>query len=228
MNTPWLPYIPSWRELMALFHPGIVLSTHPPDPPPEVMISGPGAARPGLGLEPNPFPWVSAVSSLIAVISLREVASKMPDGQVKIELSKRVDSAISSFIDDCGTKHPGWPYPGPPPWVYPIASELSVAANVITDGNIRNEVLQVAGQIIERASGSIGRREVKLPSPEEIDAMTAFPSDDEQCEAVCRDILETIQELEGATGKRRLGLLARLRALNAQSRQLNCKPCHPH
>jgi hypothetical protein len=173
------------------------------------------------------MPWQSAVSSLIAVISLREVASKMPDGQVKIELSKRVDGAISSFIDDCGTKHPGWPYPGPPPFVYPIASELAVAANSITDGNVRNEVLQLAGQVIERASGSIGRREVKLPSPEEIDEMTAFPSNDHECEVICQDLLDTFQELDGATGRWRLKLQARLRALNAHRRELHCKPCLP-
>ena len=125
MSNWWLPpYMGSWEQFMAalLHNPflgseggGIPPSTHP-----EAMMSSPGTARlglPGLGLEPSPSPWMSAVSSLIAVISLREVASKMPDGQVKIELSKRVDSAISSFIDDCGTKHPGWPWPGPPPWV---------------------------------------------------------------------------------------------------------------
>ena len=235
MSNPWLPpYLGSWEQLMAalLHNPflgggggGIPPSTHP-----EAMMSSPGIARlglPGLGLEPNPSPWVSAVSSLIAVISLREVASKMPDGQVKIGLSKRVDSAISSFIDDCGTKHPGWPWPGPPPWAYPIASELAVAANTITEGNVRNEVLQVAGQIIERASGSSGRREIKLPSPEEIDEMTAFPSSDHECEALCQDLLDTIEELQGATGLWRQRLLARLRAINARRRELRCNPCLP-
>jgi hypothetical protein len=151
----------------------------------------------------------------------------MPDGKVKIELSKRVDSAISSFIDDCGTKHPGWPWPGPPPWVYPIASELAAAANAITEGNVRNEVLQVAGQIIERASGSIGRREVKLPSPEEIDEMTAFASNDHECEILCQDLLDTVEELQGATGLWRQRLLARLGAINKRRRELRCNPCHP-
>jgi hypothetical protein len=183
----------------------------------------------GSVLEPNPSPWRFAVSSLIAVISLREVASKMPDGKVKIELGKRVDGAISRFIDGCGTgPHPGWPWPaGPSPWAYPIASELAVAANTITESNVRNEVLQVAGQIIERASGSTGRREVKLPSSEEIDAMTEFPSNDHECEVLCQELLDTVDELQGATGLRRLRLLARLRAINARRRELHCKPCLP-
>src|SRR4051794_39804249 len=98
MSNRWLPpYMGSWEQLMAALLYNPFLGSE------EAMMSSPGTARlglPGLGLEPNPSPWVSAVSSLIAVISLREVASKMPDGQVKIELSKRVDSAISSFIDD--------------------------------------------------------------------------------------------------------------------------------
>ncbi|MEO6195007.1 MAG: hypothetical protein ABIS20_18480 [Thermoanaerobaculia bacterium] len=232
MSNPLLPsYLGSWEQLMeALLHNpflgggggGILPNTHP-----EAMRSDSGMAMSGLGSEPNPFPWRFAVSSLIAVISLREVASKMPDGQVKIELGKRVDSAISRFIDDCGTRHPGWPWPGPPPWVYPIASELSVAANTITEGNVRNEVLKVAGQIIERASGSTGRREVKLPSSEEIDAMTEFPSNDHECEVLCQELLDTFDELQGATGLWRLRLLARLRAINARRRAFHCKPCLP-
>jgi hypothetical protein len=239
MSNPWLPpYMGSWEQLIAALlhipflgsgrgvHPGVVLSTHAPDFP-EAMMSGPGTARPGLGLEPSPSPWVSAVSSLIAVISLREVASKMPDGQVKFELSKRVDGAILRFIDDCGTKPPGWPFPGPPPGPYSIALELAVAANAITEGSVRNEVLQVAGQIIERASGSIKRREVKLPSPEEIDEMAAFTSGDHECEVLCHEFEDTVQELDGATGPWRLRLLARLRANNARRRALHCKLCLP-
>jgi hypothetical protein len=228
MSNPWPPYIiPSWRELMALFHPDVVYTTHPPDSP-LARMSGPGPGWPGLELEPSPSPWRSTVSSLIAVISLREVASKMPDGQVKLELGKRVDGAISRFIDDCGTKHPGWPYPGPPPFVYPIASELAVAANAITESNVRNEVLQLAGKIIERASGSIGRREVRLPSPEEIDEMTAFPSDEDKCKVLCQDLLDTFEELDGATGKLRRTLLRRLGALHRQRRELHCTdPCLP-
>jgi len=111
--------------------------------------------------------------------------------------------------------------------VYPIVSALAVAANTITEGNVRNEILHVAGQIIERAFGSTGRREVKFPSPEEIDAMTAFPSNDNECEVFCQELLDTVEELQGATGLWRLWLLARLRANNARRRELHCKLCLP-
>ncbi|OUL81216.1 hypothetical protein CA602_25955 [Paraburkholderia hospita] len=165
--------------------------------------------------------------SVIAIISLREVAARMAEGSGKTELAKGVDVAISRFIDDCGTRHPGWPWPGPPPWAYPIASELAVAANSLTEGNVRNEVLEVAGKIIERASGPIVKRQVQLPSPEEIDALTAFPSGDHECETLCQELLDTAEELQGATGLWRLRLVARLRALNSRRRELHCKICLP-
>ena len=167
MSNPWLPtYLGSWERLIdALLHPRhggdrqrVILSTH-------AMKPDPDAPMPGPGLGPGPSPWPVA-SSLITAISLREVASQMSEGRVKVEFAKRLDSAIARFIDDCGTKPPRWPWPwphpgphpGPPPWVYEIVSELAVAANGIAEGKVRNEILRVAGQIVERASGSIEER----------------------------------------------------------------------
>src|SRR5205823_12154801 len=131
---------------------------------------------PGIAEGPSPEPWRSAVSSLLTAISLGEVASRMPEGEAKGELSRQVEAAVLAFIDGCGTNSPvSWtpwlwpipwpgPDPGPGPWPYLIASELAAAANTIADGYVRNEILRVAGQIIARASGSIGKRDIKVPS----------------------------------------------------------------
>jgi hypothetical protein len=163
----------------------------------------------------------------------------MPEGEAKSDLSRQVEAAVLAFIDGCGTNPPvSWtpwlwpipwpgPYPEPGPWPYLIASDLAAAANTITDGYLRNEILRVAGQIIARASGSIGKRDIKVPSHDEIMAMTAFPSDARQCQGLCDDFLDTLAELQGATGRRRQSLLARLRALDHQMQNLGCEPCLP-
>ena len=196
---------------------------------------------PGIAVEPSPSPWRFAVSSLLTAISLGEVASRMPEGEAKGELARQVEAAVSAFIDGCGTNPPGWwppwlgpfpfpwpgPDPGPGPWPYLIASELAAAANTIADGYVRNEILRVAGQIIERASGSIKKTDVKIPTHDEIVAMTAFPSNQDECDALCEDFRDALRELQGATGRRRQWLLARLRALHDRMRELKCRPCLP-
>jgi len=208
MTNPWLPpYLGSWEQLIAA-------SLH----------------NPLLGTEPSPLPWRLAVGSLLTSISLRQVASKMPDGKAKTELGRRVDNAILEFIDGCGTDpHPGspWPWPGPLPWVYPIVAELVTTANAITDGTVRDEAIRVAGQIMERASGSVGRRDVQVPTSEELDAITVSSSSVSDCEVLCDDFLDTLGELKGAKGTERAILLARLRALRKEMKELKCKPCRP-
>jgi len=157
MSTPWLPpYLGSWQDLVnSLEHDPflgsdwrrqrVIHSTHAPDAL-DMRSAGP----------PEPIPWSPAVSFLMSAISLKEVASKVPDGRLRSDLGRRADHAISEFIEDyCGTppRRFPWPWPGPPPWVYSIVSELTMAANTFQEGSLRNEVLSVAGQIAQKAFG---------------------------------------------------------------------------
>jgi hypothetical protein len=160
----------------------------------------------------------------------------MPEGEAKTDLRRQVDDAIFDFVDGCGTNPPGWwpwrvpwpwPGPGPDPGPYLTASELAVAANTVVDGSVRNEILRVAGQIVERVSRPAGRKDITVPSHDEIVAMTGFPSNESECEVLCEELLDTLSALQGATGRRRLWLIARLRALHERMRQLKCKPCLP-
>ena|SRR5437868_2448454 len=162
MSIPWLPpYLGSWQDLInSLLHDpflgsgrgrgfpyAVAAPTYDPNP------------LPWRNAEPNPSPWSPAVSFLMSAISLKEVASKLPDGQLRNDLGKRADHAISTFIEDyCGTppRRIPWPWPGPPPWDYSIVSELAMAAHSFQEGSLRNEVLHVAGQIAQKAFGSIG------------------------------------------------------------------------
>jgi hypothetical protein len=43
----------------------------------------------------------------------------------------------------------------PPPWVLRAVEELAVAANSFEQGGMREEVLRVAGQMLERAASEV-------------------------------------------------------------------------
>lgn len=68
---------------------------------------------------------------------------------------------------------------------------------------------------------------VKLPSEKEIDALTAFQSNEHECTALCQDLLDAIEQLQGAAGLWRIRLLARIRALRGRMRELKCRLCLP-
>ena len=54
------------------------------------------------------------------------------------------EAAISEALDDyCGTppRKVPWAFPGPPPWVWDIASELTAAANTLQEGALRTSLM---------------------------------------------------------------------------------------
>jgi hypothetical protein len=104
--------------------------------------------------EPSPSPWLPAVSLLVSAVSVKEIASVMPKGELKTQLEDSASQAISTFIDGCGTHPPGpwhgpWPWPGPPPWIFNIASQLAAVANSFHEGGMRNGLLEVAAQVVQ-------------------------------------------------------------------------------
>jgi hypothetical protein len=166
MSSPWIPsYLGSYENLIhsLLDNPFLgggsdrrqrvrlavsapdVIDDHPPFPLRRT--------------EPSPSPWSPAVSFVMSAISLKEVASTLPDGQLRNDLGKRADHAISMFIDDICPRPPRirWPWPGPPPWAYAIVTELALAANSFQEGRLRQDLLHVAGQLAQRAFGDIGK-----------------------------------------------------------------------
>jgi hypothetical protein len=187
----------------------------------------------GPPLEPDPSPWRSVTSSLIAAVNLRSVAAEMPDGPVKRDLGKHIDRVLSDY-PECGTVPRPWPRRGihhefyPPSWVYSIASELAVAANALPEGSVRSELIELAGRGLQASFGSVAQQTRKLPSDEDVDAMTEFPHGDQECQVLCDDFLDTFDELQNATGRWwRAILIARLRANRVRRRELHCKDCLP-
>ena len=119
---------------------------------------GPYAARAEMAVErsgPLPDPWRVAVAQLVQAAQAKDLAVKLPKGQ-REQAVRSATAAIEDILDDwCGTpprKWP-WPWPGPPPWVWDIVSELSGIANTLAAGSLRDGLLEVAGQAIQKSAG---------------------------------------------------------------------------
>jgi hypothetical protein len=106
----------------------------------------------------DPHPWRVAVGQLVEAVQAKDLASKLPKGQQE-QVMRSSTAAIAEILDDwCGTpprKWP-WPWPGPPPWVWEIASELSMIANSLSAGSLRDGMLDVAAQVIQKGSNQRG------------------------------------------------------------------------
>lgn len=164
MNDPWVPpYFGSWEELInALLHDPFLggggegphhRRHFVPSIDSEAMrMAGPSPISPWR-MAPDPQPWRLAASYLVSTISLKEAAARLQDEQLKKELIERADQSISRFIDDyCGTPpHIPWPRTGPPWWVQPTVSELVMVAHSFPEGSFRNEILNVAGTMVQVA-----------------------------------------------------------------------------
>ncbi len=98
---------------------------------------------------PDPIPW--SVTFLVSAVSSKVAAANMTNPAVAQQMMAAADQAITAFIDSDDIC-PRWPYPGPPPWLSIIASELTLVAHTFQDGALRTGVLQVAGQILDRVA----------------------------------------------------------------------------
>jgi hypothetical protein len=98
---------------------------------------------------PDPVPW--SVAFLVSAVSSKVAAASMTNQAAAQQIISAADRAISSFIDSDDIC-PRWPYPGPPPWLSIIASELTLTANTFQEGALRAGILQVAGQVLDRVA----------------------------------------------------------------------------
>jgi hypothetical protein len=116
---------------------------------------------------PRPEPWrrwfrpevgrTSVVGAIISAVSIKQVAQGMREGDLGGQLAERSDRTISALIDDwCGTEVRPWPWPWPPPWVLGAVEELALVANSLQEGSMREELLGVAGRMMEQAVSETG------------------------------------------------------------------------
>jgi hypothetical protein len=99
------------------------------------------------GFNPDPVPW--SVQFLVAAVSSKIAAEQMTNKDAAQQIIAQADASIADFIDSDDICPP-WPWPGPPPWLSIIASELTLVANTLQEGSLRTGILRVAGQVLDR------------------------------------------------------------------------------
>jgi ABC-type glycerol-3-phosphate transport system substrate-binding protein len=92
-----------------------------------------------------------AVAFLVSAVSSKAAAANMTNKAAAQQIIAAADQAIAAFIDSDDIC-PRWPYPGPPPWLSIIASELTLVANTLQEGSLRTGILQAAGRVLDRVA----------------------------------------------------------------------------
>jgi hypothetical protein len=100
-------------------------------------------------LNPDPVPW--SVAFLVSAVSSKEAAANMKNKDAAQQIIAAADQAIVGFLDSDDIC-PRWPFPGPPPWLSIIASELTLVANTLQEGGLRTGILQVVGLVLDRVA----------------------------------------------------------------------------
>ncbi len=111
--------------------------------------SGPWPWDEHTGSGPNAWqPRSPAVALFVSAAAIKEIASKLPEGQIRRDLVSAADQSLAEWEDDyCGT-HPPHPLAA-----FALASELAVFANSLQEGTLRTSILQEAGQIAQKGFG---------------------------------------------------------------------------
>jgi hypothetical protein len=114
----------------------------------------PGSPRgPGDDVYPHfpadPIP--TSVAFLVSAVSSKVAAANMTNKPAAQQIIAGADQAITAFIDSDDIC-PRWPFPGPPPWLSVIASQVTLVANTLQAGTLQTGILQVAGQVLDRVA----------------------------------------------------------------------------
>jgi hypothetical protein len=100
-----------------------------------------------------------AVDFLVAALTSKAAAANMTNQAAAQQIIAAADESIATFLDSDDICPP-WPYPGPPPWLSVIASELTLLANTLQVGALQASILQLAGEVLDRgqalATGTAG------------------------------------------------------------------------
>lgn len=182
---------------------------------------------PWRGADVDSSSWSAAVAYLVTVVGTKQATLQAPEGSTTRDVVRWTDQAVADFIDDwCGTRP--WPRHGPHPHTAALLAGLTFTANTLHAGPIREELLHVAGRIVQGVTEAAAKRNGALPTPEEIESMAVFSSQDDQCDSLCRDLQRTAEDFQEATTPAdRKMLAARINSINQQMRSLHCKKCLP-
>ncbi len=135
----------------------------PPLPLPQMGIH-PAQAL-GFGTQMTPWaitghagPAISPVAAmLLSQLGLKEAVSRISDNALKERIINGVNEAIERSVEGfAGMAFHPWMGPGAQLMTYPIATELALIAHRYQDGAVRNELLNIAGQILQKSTAHTG------------------------------------------------------------------------
>jgi hypothetical protein len=141
----------------------------PPVPAPFLGVPPLGIhpAAAALGFDMQTAPWhvaglgghvISPVTAmLVSQLGLREAVSKIGDEALKRRVNDNVNDAIDRTIEGVAgmTLHP-WFGPGAQSMIYPIAAQLALIADRYPEGALRDALLNIAGQIVQKSIAPAG------------------------------------------------------------------------
>lgn len=105
-------------------------------------------------VEPHPNPWKAAVPQLVRAAVARDIAIKTKNQEAIQSASRAIDQILDD-PDICPPPHL-WPFPGPPPWWWQIASELTLVANSLHGGSLRSEIEEIITKVASRGTVAAG------------------------------------------------------------------------
>ena len=97
------------------------------------------------------------ITMLVSQLGLREAVSRIGDEALKQRVTNSVNEAIDRTIEGVSgmTLHP-WFGPGAQVMIYPIAAQLALIAQRYPDGAVRDGLLSIAGQILQKSIAPTG------------------------------------------------------------------------
>lgn len=155
-HASWVPpYFGSWADLLSyvLHNPLGPGGGHLPTTQAPRAMDINALPQDPVPAHAHAHPWQWVVSVLATAVNAKVLAATL-QGAAQKEAEEAANSTIARILDDyCGTppKVVPWPYPGPPPWLIPIATDLSGIANMVQAGPLRDGLNQVAGQVMQRS-----------------------------------------------------------------------------
>ena len=103
--------------------------------------------------EPVPWPWTTAVSGLAQAANVKQIATSLPEGELRSRLEAQSARSIDDILGHWCATHGRWPWPGPAPWAIAIAAEVAAMADSHQAGFLRDELLRIAAQALLRPFG---------------------------------------------------------------------------
>jgi hypothetical protein len=94
---------------------------------------------------------------LLSQLGLREAISRIGDEALKQRITSSVNEAIDRTIEGVsGMTFQPWFGPGAQFMIYPIAAQLALIAQRYPDGAVRDGLLNIAGQILQKSISPTG------------------------------------------------------------------------